>query len=58
MTEFGKTSLLIIASIFTGVGGAKLATDPVTGSILLLVAAGVLVVRGYLKYKGVIESNS
>lgn len=52
-SEFSKTSLLIIATIFTAIGAAKLNTDPVVGSILLLIAVGILVLRGWLKHKGI-----
>ena len=59
MSELSKTSLLVIASIFTSVGGALLAgEDKVWGAILLLGAVGVLILRGFLKKKGVdIESS-
>ena len=50
--EFTKTSLLIIATIFTGIGAAILQTDITRGSIMLVIAVGVLVLRGYLKKKG------
>jgi len=52
MNELTKTSLLIIASIFTAAGAAVLTTDIVKGCILLLIASGVLVLRGWLKKKG------
>ncbi len=57
MAETTKTSLLVIATIFTGVGGATLPNEPVTGSILLLIAAGILVLRGYLKQKGITKTQ-
>lgn len=57
MTETTKTSLLVIASIFTAVGGAMLTANVITGSILLLIAVGVLVLRGYLKKKGIEARN-
>ena len=53
LPEYIKTSLLVIASIFTGVGGATLTAKPITGSILLLIAVGILVLRGWLKAKGI-----
>ena len=52
--ETAKTSLLIIASIFTAVGGGMLGVNILTGSVLLLIAVGVLVLRGYLKKKQII----
>lgn len=55
-SETTKTSLLIIASIFTATGGALLPTDGVKGSILLLLGVAVLVIRGYLKQKGIENS--
>ena len=54
MNEPAKTSLLIIAGIFTAVGAAQLVTDLVGGSVLLLIGAGVLIVRGVLKAKRII----
>jgi len=54
MSELSKTSLLIIASILTSVGGALLAgADKVWGAILLLGAVGILILRGFLKKKGI-----
>jgi len=53
ISEITKTSLLVIATIFTGVGSATLSTNIVNGSILLLIAAGVLILRGWLKQKGI-----
>ncbi len=53
MNETTKTSLLVIASIFTGVGGAMLPADILRGSVLLLIAVGILVLRGYLKQHGI-----
>lgn len=55
--EITKTSLLIIATIFTGIGASILATDMVNGSILLFIAVGILVLRGWLKQKGIDETN-
>jgi len=52
--EVVKTSLLIIANIFTGFGAGMLANNILVGSILLLIAAGVLVIRGILKKKNLI----
>jgi len=52
-SELTKTSLLVIATIFTGVGAATLSTNIVNGSILLLIAVGILVLRGWLKQKGI-----
>lgn len=57
VSETTKTSLLIVASIFTGVGGATLSANPITGSILLLIAVGILVLRGWLKQKGIEVKN-
>jgi len=57
MSEITKTSLLIIASIFTGVGGGMLRTDTIKGSILLLIAVGILTLRGWLKQKGIEARN-
>ena len=56
-SELTKTSLLVIATTFTGVGAATLATNIVSGSILLLIAVAVLVLRGYLKHKGIDVRN-
>lgn len=54
MGELTKTSLLIIASILTGVGGAVLGSgDKLWGIIMLVLAVGVLVLRGFLKKKGI-----
>lgn len=50
--ELTKTSLLIIATIFTGIGAAILQTDMIKGTIMLLAAVGILALRGYLKKKG------
>jgi len=52
-SELKETSLFIIAIIFTGVGGATLVNNPLTGSILLLIAVGILVLKGWLKSKGI-----
>lgn len=57
-SELTKTSLLIIATIFTGFGASILKTDIVNGIILLLIAVGVLVLRGYLKQKGIDIRNN
>jgi len=53
MTEVTKTSLSIIATIFTGAGAALLLRNPIVGSILLLIAVGVLALRGWLKSRGI-----
>lgn len=54
MGELTKTSLLVIATIFTGVGGALLASaDKIWGIVSLLLAVGILVLRGFLKKKGI-----
>ena len=53
MNEITKTSLLVIATIFTGVGGGMLAADFPKGVWCLLIAVGILVLRGYLKQKGI-----
>ena len=45
MTEITKTSLLIIATIFTGAGATLLLENPIMGCILLLLAIGTLVLR-------------
>lgn len=58
MTEVTKTSLLVIASIFTAGGAAVLTTDITKGSILLLIGVAVLVLRGWLKQKGINAANS
>ena len=52
ISEITKTSLLIVATVFTAAGAAVLAEDIVTGSILLFISIGVLILRGYLKKKG------
>ena len=52
-TEITKTSLLVIATIFTAVGAATLPANILHGSILLLAAVLVLTLRGYLKQKGI-----
>jgi len=57
-SEFTKTSLLVIATIFTGAGAGMLSTNVVTGSALLLIAVGVLVLRGWLKQKGIDIRNN
>jgi len=51
-SEITKTSLLVVATVFTATGASVLADDIVTGSILLFVAIAVLILRGYLKKKG------
>ena len=56
-SETTKTSLLIVASICTAAGAADLTTDVIKGSILLLIAVGVLVLRGWLKQKGIEVRN-
>ena len=53
MEENTKTSLLVISAIFTATGSALLLQNPIVGSILLLIAVGVLVLRGWLKKKGI-----
>ncbi len=50
--EFTKTSLLIVASSFTAAGAAVLTTDTMKGVLLLLISAGILILRGYMKQKG------
>lgn len=57
-SELTKTSLLVITSIFTATGGAMLTTDIIKGTILLLVAVGILVLRGWLKQKGIVQNQS
>ena len=52
-SEIKETSLLIIAFIFTGAGGVTLADNPITGSVLLLIAVGILVLKAWLKSKGI-----
>jgi len=52
--ETAKTSLLIIASTFTAIGAGMLSVNILTGSILLLIAVGILTLRGYLKGKNII----
>lgn len=52
--ETAKTSLLAIATIFGSVGGAMLPVNVLTGSILLIISVGILVLRGCLKAKNVI----
>ena len=52
--ETAKTSLLIIANIFTAIGAGMLSVNILTGSILLLIAVGILALRGYLKKKNII----
>ena len=51
MPEEIKTSLLIVASIFVGVGGAYLAVPDnfYKGVFCLVIAVGILALRGYLK---------
>lgn len=53
LPESIKTSLLGISAIFVGVGGAMLTTNIIAGSVLLLIAVGILVLRGWLKKKGI-----
>lgn len=50
--ETAKTSLLVIAGLFTAFGVAQFQTDVVGGAILLLIGVGILIVRGALKTKG------
>jgi len=57
MNEEMKTSLLIIATIFSTAGAVALTTDVVKGSILLGIAITVLIVRGILKKKGLIAET-
>lgn len=52
INEFEKTSLLIIASTFTAAGAAVITTDTGKGVLLLLISAGILMLRGILKQKG------
>jgi high-affinity Fe2+/Pb2+ permease len=53
MNELTKTSLLVIATIFTGAGSSILQSNVITGSALLLIAVGILILRGWLKQKGI-----
>jgi hypothetical protein len=55
--EFNKTSLIIIATIFTGFGGATLSTNTWVGIVSLLIAAGILVLRGWLEGKGIVAKK-
>jgi len=57
MNELTKTSLLVIATIFTGTGASILQSNVITGSILLLIAVGILILRGWLKQKGINGRN-
>ena len=57
MNETTKTSLLIVATVFTAAGASMISTDVVRGSILLLLAVGTLVFRGWLKQKGIIKNQ-
>lgn len=52
--ETAKTSFLIIAQIFTAIGAGMLSSNILVGTVLLLIAAGVLAVRGILKKKNII----
>lgn len=56
-SEFTKTSLLVIATIFTGAGASVLTTDIVKGCVLLFIAIGVLILRGVLKHKGIVVNG-
>lgn len=47
--DTSKTSLISIATILTGVGGAILGTNLWAGVVVLALAVGVLVLREYLK---------
>ncbi len=57
--EYIKTSLLVVASIFTGFGGSYLAIPDnfYKGVICLLIAVGILALRGYLKKHGMEAKN-
>lgn len=57
MSETQKTSLLIIATVFSASGAALLITDFYKGILLLLLAVGTLVLRGWLKQKGIAVKN-
>lgn len=57
-SELTKTSLLIIATIFTGAGASALSANIINGSVLLLMAVGVLVLRGWLKQQGIDIRNN
>ena len=52
MSELQKTSLLIIATIFTATGASVLSENVGQGIILLLLAVATLILRGWLKKKG------
>jgi hypothetical protein len=52
------TSLIGIAGIFVGVGGTLLATNVLAGSILLGIAAAILVVKAVLDKKGIVAKKS
>jgi hypothetical protein len=53
-TVVTETSLISIAAIMTGIGGALLPTDHLWGGIILLGAVIILVLRGWLKKKGIV----
>jgi uncharacterized membrane protein len=58
MNAFAKTSLLVIATIFTGTGATLLAgTDKLWGAIFLIIAVGIISLRGWLEKKGVITND-
>jgi len=58
MTGITKTSLSIIALIFTGGGAAILLDNPIVGSIFLILAMGTLVLQGWLEQKGIVVKKS
>ena len=47
--DTSKTSLISIATLLTGVGGALLTTNLWAGIAVLVLAVGTLVLREYLK---------
>ena len=55
MPETQKTTLLALAAILTGVGGAYLASADgfYKGLGLIGLSVAILIIRGYLKKKGI-----
>jgi len=53
MSEIEKTSLLVIATIFTGVGASTIQSNPTLGIVFLVLAVGILILRGWLKSIGI-----
>lgn len=53
-----QTSLISIATLFAVAAGATFDKDVLWGSILAILAVAVLVLRGYLTKKGIVEASA